>query len=173
MKTLDICNHMLKTACKKIDFRTRENTRFKKWENTRRFNVFQKLKYASQIHQLEREICDLVQYQMPFQLNVDVTNLVTDMKHIFQLRNQSMDKRKVNETIVPNLTNDPLKNAMMLQQMGSDDMLDGDLEEAPACSLAKSDFVLGLEENIWNLKRILLQRDVSVVGVQGMGALAK
>jgi translation initiation factor RLI1 len=37
----------------------------------------------------------------------------------------------------------------------------------------KSDFVVGLEKNIWNLKRILLQREVSVVGVQGMGGVGK
>jgi len=30
-----------------------------------------------------------------------------------------------------------------------------------------------LEKNIWNLKRILLQRDVSVVGVHGMGGVGK
>lgn len=148
----------------------------KKCEKTSRFNVFQKLRYASQIHQLEKEILDLVQYQMPVQLSLDVTNLVTEIKRIRQLSEQSMDERMVNEAIVAKLTNDPLKNAMMLQQMGSDDMLDGDLEEAPACSYngsVKSDFIVGLEENIWNLKRILLRRDVSVLGVQGMGGVGK
>lgn len=61
------------------------------------------------------------------------------------------------------LTNYPQKNDMMLQQMGLDDMFDGASDEAPPCGCngsAKSDFVVGLEKIIWNLKRILLQREV-------------
>jgi hypothetical protein len=82
-----------------------------------------------------------------------------------------MDESKMNETI-SKLTNDPRENAMMLQQMGADDMFD----EAPPCTYngsLNSDFVVGLEKNIWNLKKILLQREVSVVGLQGMGGLGK
>jgi len=32
---------------------------------------------------------------------------------------------------------------------------------------------VGLEKNVWTLKRTLLQTEVSVVGVQGMGGLGK
>jgi hypothetical protein len=87
----------------------------------------------------------------------------------------SMDESKLNETI-SKLTNDPRENAMILQQMGADDMFDGALDEPPCSydgSVKSDDCVVGLEKNIWNLKRILLQRDVSVVGVHGMGGVGK
>jgi len=144
----------------------------KKCKNTSRYNVFQNLRYASQIHQLEKEITDFVRYQMPVNLSLDVKNFIEELKNLRQLCEKgSVDERKVNEAIVPKLTNDPQKNAVMLQQIGSDDMFDGVLDEAPPSP--KSDFVVGLEKNISNVKRILLQRDVSVVGVDGMGGVGK
>jgi len=122
----------------------------KNCENTGRFNVFQNLRYAYQIHQLEKQILDFVRYQLPVQLSIDLTNLITEVKSLRQLCELgSMDERKVNETIVAKLTNDPQKNVMMLQQMGSDDMFDGALDEAAPCSYndsVKSDFVMGLEK---------------------------
>jgi hypothetical protein len=149
----------------------------KSCERSSRYNIYQNLRYASKIHQLEKEIRDFVQYQMPVQLFLDVKNIITELKsfrHLFESR--SVDERKVKETIVPNLTNDPLENATMLQQMGPDSMFDGAFAEAPPCRYdgsLKTDFVVGLEKNIWNLKKILLQREVSIVGVQGMGGVGK
>lgn len=122
----------------------------KKCKNTSRYNVFQNLRYASQIHQLEKEITDFVRYQMPVNLSLDVKNFIEELKNLRQLCEKgSVDERKVNEAIVPKLTNDPQKNVMMLQQMGSDDMFDGALDEAAPCSYndsVKSDFVMGLEK---------------------------
>lgn len=43
----------------------------------------------------------------------------------------AVDKRKMKETIVLQLTNDPHENAMMLPQIGPDRMLDGAFDEAP------------------------------------------
>jgi len=57
---------------------------------------------------------------------------------------------------------------MVLQQMGPDDMFDGGYD-----GLVKSNLEVGIEKNIWNLKRLLLQRDVSIVDVQGMGGICK
>eukprot|EP00253_Pinus_taeda_P016427 PITA_16427 len=141
------------------------------------YNIYQNLRYASKIHQLEKEIFDFVQYQMPVQSFVDIRNLLTELKslrHLYESR--SVDERKVHETIVPNLTNDPLENATMLQQMGPDTNFDGAFDEAPPWKYngsLKTDFVVGLEKNIWDLKQILLQREVSVVGVHGMGGVGK
>jgi hypothetical protein len=139
----------------------------KKCEKTNPLNIFQNLRYASEIHQLEKEICDFVQYQMPTQLSLELKNLISEFKslhHLYEL--EAVDERNVNETIVPMLTNDPDENAMMLQQIGPDGMFDGAFDEAPTCNCngsGKSDFVVGLEKNIVNLKRILLQREVSMV----------
>ena len=65
---------------------------------------------------------------------------------------------------------------MMLQRIGPNAMFDGAFVEYPTSNckyLGKSNFVVGLEKNIGNLKRIFLQRGVSLVGVQGMGGVGK
>lgn len=59
---------------------------------------------------------------------------------------------KVNETILPKLT-------MVLLQMGLDCMFNGIFVEGPTCNyngLGRSDFVVGLEENIFNLKTMTI-----------------
>lgn len=45
------------------------------------------------------------------------------------------------------LAKDPRENAMMLQQMGGDDMLDGDFDDALCTNdgLVKHDFEVGLQ----------------------------
>lgn len=114
---------------------------------------------------------------MPVQFSLDVDFLMTDLKSVLQLYELgSMAERKINEAIVRKLANDSNKNATMLQQMGPDNMFDGGFYGAPPCSYSsslKSDFVVVLEKIIWNLKRILLQREVSVVGEQGLGGTGK
>lgn len=74
----------------------------------------------------------------------------------------------MNETIVPKLN-------MVLPQMGPDRMFDGAFDEATSNynGLGKSDFVVGSEENIFNWKRILLRRAVSVLWMQVLGADGK
>lgn len=62
------------------------------------------------------------------------------------------DEGKVNETILPKLT-------MVLLQMGLDCMFNGIFVEGPTCNyngLGKSDFVVGLVENIFNLKTMTI-----------------
>eukprot|EP00253_Pinus_taeda_P026416 PITA_26416 len=140
-------------------------------------NIFQKLRYASEIHQLEKKIRDFVQCQIPARLSLELKNLISEFKslrHLYEL--EAADVRNVSETILPKLTNDADENAMMLQQIGPDGMFDGGFDEGSTCncnSSGKSDFVVGMEENIVNLKRILLQREVSLVGIEGMGGVGK
>jgi hypothetical protein len=146
-------------------------------EKTSPRNNFQNRRYASETLQLEKEIRDFAQYQMPAHLSLELKNLISEfqsLRHMYEL--ETVDERNVNETIIRRLTNDPDENAMMLQQIGADGMFDGDFDETPTCNCngsSKSDSVVGLEKNIVNLKRILLQREVSVVGVQGMGGVGK
>jgi hypothetical protein len=62
---------------------------------------------------------------MPVELSLKLKNLISEFKslrHLYDLG--GVDERKVNETIVPKLTNDPCEISMMRQQMGSDDMFD-------------------------------------------------
>lgn len=148
----------------------------KKCEKTSVFNFFHHLRYASQIRQLEKEISDFLQYQMPLNILLDVKNILTELNSLRRLYELgSMDESKMNGTILKHsskLTNDAHENSMMLQQMAVDD---GDSVAVP-CSydgLAKPDFVMGLEKNIGNLKRILFQKEMSLVAVQGMGGIGK
>jgi len=76
-----------------------------------------------------------LRYQMPSQFFLKVKNLISEFKclrHMYELG--AVDKRKVKETIVLKLTNDPHENAMMLPQIGPDRMLDGAFDEAPTCN---------------------------------------
>jgi len=147
-----------------------------KCEKSSVFHFFHHLRYASQIQHLEKDISDFLQYQMPLNILLDVKNVITELNGLRRLYELgSMDERKMNETI-SKLTNDPHENTMMLQQMAVDDMFDGAFDEAPPCTYngsLKSDHVVGLQKNIWNLKRILFQREVSIVGLQGMGGIGK
>jgi len=61
----------------------------KKRENP--FDIFQILSYGSQIRQLEKEISDFMQYQMPdaSSIRLHVKNLITELKslgHLYRLR---------------------------------------------------------------------------------------
>jgi hypothetical protein len=60
----------------------------KKCEKTSPFNIFHNLRYASQIHQLEKEISDFVQYQMPAHMSLELKNLISELKslrHLYEL----------------------------------------------------------------------------------------
>jgi len=53
-----------------------------------------------------------------------------------------------------------IDNAMIFKKMGADDMFDGVFDEVPCYNGSlKYDFVLRLEKNIWNLKRVLFSRE--------------
>lgn len=132
---------------------------------------FQNLRYAFEIHQLEKAIRDFVQYQISAQVSLKLRNLISEFKSLRHLYDfGGVDERKVK------LTNDPCEFAMMGQQMGSDDMVDVVFDEAPTYNYSgsgKPNFVVGLEKNIFNLKPILLQRKVSVFGIQHIGGVGK
>eukprot|EP00253_Pinus_taeda_P002508 PITA_02508 len=151
----------------------------KECEKTSHFTTFHNLRCTSRIQQLEKEIGGFVQCQMPPHILLDLKNLITELNnfhHLYEVG--SVDESEMTERMckyVAKVSNDPHENIMMLQQIGVEDLFDGAVDEAP-CSYKlsiKSDFVRGLEKSISNLKRILLQREVSVVGVQGMGGLGK
>jgi len=137
---------------------------------------FQNLRYAFEIHQLEKAIRDFVQYQISDQVSLKLRNLISEFKslrHLYELG--AVDERRLNETIVPKLTNDAHEMATILQQMGPDGMFEA-FDEAPTCKYngsGKPDFVVGLEKIIFYLKKILLQREVSVFGMQGMRCVGK
>jgi hypothetical protein len=78
---------------------------------------FQNLRYAFEIHQLEKAIHDFVQYQIPAQLSLKLKNIISKFKslrHMYELG--AVYERRLNETIVPKLTNDAHEMAMMLQK---------------------------------------------------------
>ena len=50
-----------------------------KCEQTSVFNIFHHLRYASQIQQLEKEISDFLQFQIPLTMLLEVKNLITEL----------------------------------------------------------------------------------------------
>lgn len=77
-------------------------------------NIFHNLKYASQIDQVEKEICSFLQHHLPTYTLLDVKDLITDLK-MFSLGSLKQSSN------VSKLTNDPHENAMMLEQMVADE----------------------------------------------------
>ena len=82
-----------------------------KCEQTSVFNIFHHLRYASQIQQLEKEISDFLQFQIPLTMLLEVKNLITELHSLgHQYELGSVDESKMSGTIAK-LAND----AMMLQ----------------------------------------------------------
>jgi len=102
-------------------------------ELTNRLNIFHNLRCASQIQQLEKEICGFFQYQVPTHTLLDVTNLIPGLKifhHLYELGSGMNTRCMKRSSNVSKLTNDPHYNAMILQQMGADDMFGRAFDEA-------------------------------------------
>jgi len=87
-------------------------------EKTNRLNIFDNIRCASQIDQLEK-ISDCLQYYMPANMFLEVKNLAAERKgflHFYDLR--PMDECQKNETILKRVfkvTKDPRENAIMLR----------------------------------------------------------
>eukprot|EP01018_Ginkgo_biloba_P008453 Gb_07066 [translate_table: standard] len=168
--------HFLVTLIKGTDL-------VKKCENVSPLNLRRNHKYAKEILKLEDEINDFIQHQIPVNVLLDVRKLIADLRNVQQVHVlQSSDIGKINDSIfkkVSKLTNDPFENTMLLQKMGRDELFDTDQSCTPEMLTSsyngpeKSNFVVGLEESIVNLKELLFRSDVSVVGVQCMGGGGK
>ncbi|KAH9319578.1 hypothetical protein KI387_021347, partial [Taxus chinensis] len=153
----------------------------KKCEKTSAFNLFLNFRYALQFLKLENEINGFMA-SIPAHVLLDARKIMAELKDFYQELQPPDISSLLNDTIykqVSMLTNDACWNTMMLQQMGLDDLCgSSDMEEDSTYSFqnvlpAKSEFYVGLEKSIRDLKEVLFQSEVSVVGVQCMGGGGK
>ncbi|KAH9319576.1 hypothetical protein KI387_021345 [Taxus chinensis] len=153
----------------------------KKCKNSGSFNLFANYSYAVELLKLEKEI-NVYMASLPAHILLDARRLMADIKKRYPLDAEEIN-RGLNESIfgkASGLTNDPSQNALMLQQIGSHDLFDGnEMEEDdstyPSRNFVpgKSQFFVGLEKSVGDLKKLLFQSEVSVVGVQCMGGGGK
>lgn len=152
----------------------------KKCENSRSINPLLNYRYASQILKLEKEITDLMGL-IPAHILLDTRRLMTELRDVNQLtaeRSMMMTESIFKQASV--LTADSAHNSMMLQEKFTDDTFGpSDMEEDSSCTKScdtiptNSQTFVGLEKSMGNVKELLFQTHVSVVGVQCMGGGGK
>ncbi|KAH9299554.1 hypothetical protein KI387_031236, partial [Taxus chinensis] len=91
--------------------------------------------------------------------------------------------RHIIDSVNAKMTNDVVSNTLMFQQMNTDQLLfskddatSGGAQDLISCNAHVPDlpnFVLGLSNVINAVKQILLQNDVDIVGIKGMGGSGK
>ncbi|GLJ19984.1 hypothetical protein SUGI_0362420 [Cryptomeria japonica] len=155
----------------------------KECENISPFNLPINYRHASRILELEKEINDFMGL-MPAHILLHMRRLMGDLESVYYQRDiQCLDTRSMlKESIFRQasmLTNDPCQNTMMLQQMGSANLIDWtEMVKDSTYSYydnvtGKSQFYVGMKKSITELKGILFQREVSVVGLQCIGGGGK
>lgn len=152
----------------------------KKCENISTFNPPLNYRYASQILKLEKDINGFLGL-IPAQILLDTRGLLAELKNNYPSEAADIS-RGLNDFIFKKasmLTKDPSQNTMMLQQMVLDDLFDCNDSAGDSASYnddngyGKSEIFVGLEKSIGDLKELLFNNEVSVVGVQCMGGGGK
>ncbi|GLJ19834.1 hypothetical protein SUGI_0359470, partial [Cryptomeria japonica] len=152
----------------------------KKSENISPFNLPLNYRYASLILKLEKDINGFLGL-VPAQILLDTRGLLAALKNNYSSEAADIS-RGLNDFIYKQasmLTNDPSQNTMMLQQMVLDDLFDCNDSVGDSASYndddgyRKSEIFVGLEKSIGDLKELLFNNEVSVVGVQCMGGGGK
>ncbi|XP_057840509.2 putative disease resistance protein At5g47280 [Cryptomeria japonica] len=152
----------------------------KKCENISIFSLPLIYRYASQILKLEKDINGFLGL-VPAQILLDTRGLLAELKNNYPSEAADIS-RGLNDFIFKKasmLTNNPSQNTMMLQQMVLDDLFDCNDSVGDSVSYnydngyGKSEIFVGLEKSIGDLKELLFNKEMSVVGVQCMGGGGK
>ncbi|XP_057866628.2 putative disease resistance protein At5g47280 isoform X1 [Cryptomeria japonica] len=134
----------------------------KSCEGISALNVFYRRRYASKILKLDEEINGFIG-SIPTQMVLDARNLMAALKEIYK----ELQPPDGNSTL----------NTMIQQQMSLGNLSQSTaMEEANQWSSnfpVKSRFYAGLEKPVEELKELLFQSEVSVVGVHCMGGGGK
>uniref|UniRef100_A0A0C9RGS0 TSA: Wollemia nobilis Ref_Wollemi_Transcript_25735_2823 transcribed RNA sequence n=1 Tax=Wollemia nobilis TaxID=56998 RepID=A0A0C9RGS0_9CONI len=152
----------------------------KKMENLGSFNLYRKYRYGKKILKLEKNVNEFMLTQGMANITLDVHKLDADFKGCSQ-RFERLEEmgRHIMESVNGRMTRDPEYNSLMLQQMSTDQVLfedDTNRQDSAGCSAQVPDlphFVVGLGNLINNVKQILFQVDVDIVGIKGMGGSGK
>ncbi|GLJ19893.1 hypothetical protein SUGI_0360460 [Cryptomeria japonica] len=133
-------------------------------ESISAFNVFRRCRFASQILKLEEEI-DGVMVYIPANVELDARSLNAVLKDLYK----ELKPPDISRTL----------NGFIQQQMSLGNLCQSTgMEEANKCSYlsnvpVKSRFYAGLERPVGDLKELLFQSEVTVVGVHCMGGGGK
>jgi len=148
-------------------------------EKIHSFDIFRKYRYGKKIRKFQRKVSDFLVTQVPLNIALDVQKQDADFKNYFQ-RFESEIKNAI-----AGITNNPISNTIMLQQINttqvcqtsSDAMHETTAaQQAISCASQVPDvpkFVVGLDNPINDVKQILLQNDVNVLGIAGLGGSGK
>lgn len=159
----------------------------KKLEQVSSFSLYRRYRYGKQILKVEKNVNDFLLTQGLANLIRDVHKLNLDFKGCSE-RSERIEEigRHIIDSVNAKMTNDASFNSVMLQQMSatqpfqsSIDGLHGTrMEEhsTSSCNLqvpGMPSFVVGLNNVVNDVKQILFQNEVSIVGVEGMGGSGK
>lgn len=139
------------------------------------FEPFLKYIYASQILCLEDEIHETMDL-MPAHILLNAKKLEQELQ-VFYRELKPEDMRSTLKDSM--LISDAFRNIRLLQQMGLDNLAENfNMEEGFTSSVlviaaVKSQFFVGLEKSIGDLRRPLFQNELSVVRVRCMGGIGK
>eukprot|EP01018_Ginkgo_biloba_P004423 Gb_29643 [translate_table: standard] len=128
-----------------------------KCEQTSCFNLYKKFQYGRRLGNLENYINDFLRTQGLANLMLDVKKMNSDVKKMFE--------------IVSKLKNDSNLNTLILQQMSTVDDAEPVNSSFPVPEMLNS--VVGFSNFITDLKELVFQSHVNVIGVEGTGGLGK
>eukprot|EP00253_Pinus_taeda_P017312 PITA_17312 len=159
----------------------------KKLEQLSSFNLYRRYRYGKQILKIEKNVNDFLLTQGLANLILDVHKLNVDFKNCSE-RSERVEEmgRHIIESVNAKFTSDASFNSFMLQQMSSiqlfhssiDGLHDTTMDEQSA-SICNSQipgipsFVVGLNIPVDDVKQILFQNEVNIIGVEGMGGSGK
>ena len=145
-------------------------------------HIFCKCRYASQILNLENEISGFVG-SIPVDLLLNARKLIAELKDVYTELKPPDICSTLNETICKQafmLGNDACQNTTSTVGQIRLDNLCGSVEIEEADTLSyhntaavKSQFYVGLENSVWNMKELLLKSEISIVGVHSMEGCGK
>ncbi|XP_057842199.1 putative disease resistance protein At5g47280 [Cryptomeria japonica] len=149
----------------------------KRCENISAFNIFLRFRYASEIFRLEEEIRHFMDL-IPAHILLDSRKLKQELQDYYQELQPADMSNMLKESICKPaslLTNNASRNTILLQQMRLDDSCEDEGFNHSVHDMlpVKSQFYVGIEKSIGDLKRLLFQQEVSVVGVQCIGGGGK
>ncbi|XP_057840518.2 uncharacterized protein LOC131050374 [Cryptomeria japonica] len=152
----------------------------KKCENIGTFNLLFNYRYAMQILKFEKDVNGFLGL-IPAHIMLDTRAVLEELKTNYPPESADIS-RGLNDFIFKQgsmLRNNPSQNTMMLQQMVLEDLFDSNDIEGDSASYdhgngyGKSHIFVGLEKSTGDLKELLFNNEVSVVGVQCMGGGGK
>ena len=130
---------------------------------------------------------DFLLTQGPTNLILDVHKLNVDFKGCHE-RSERVEEmgRHIIESVNDKITNDASFNSLMLQQMSTTQLFQSSIDGLHDATMAEQftsscnsqvprvpSFVVGLNNLVNDVKQILLQNGVKILGVEGMGGSGK